>query len=116
MGKLKRDRASNAPGGMECCACGSIFIGDESHDLCAVCQNASTLNLAEMQEALVASEQRVAQLEKALHHYTEDKWAPVADYSDNYWYQSGKAPWKHADAAIAASRSTGAADVGEDHG
>lgn len=25
------------PGGMECMCCGSIFIGDETHDLCRAC-------------------------------------------------------------------------------
>lgn len=44
---------------------------------------------------------RLEAAEKALRHYTEEKWAPVADYSDNYWYQSGKAPWKHAERALA---------------
>jgi hypothetical protein len=32
-----RDRPAEHPGGMECQECGCIFIGDEWHDLCAVC-------------------------------------------------------------------------------
>lgn len=51
---------------------------------------------------------RLAACEKALSHYVEDTWAPVADYSDNYWYQSGKAPWKHAEKALASRPSPGA--------
>lgn len=31
------DRATTEPGGMECMKCNCIFIGDESHDLCAIC-------------------------------------------------------------------------------
>ncbi len=35
------DRATSEPGGMECMECNCIFIGDESHDVCAVCAKAA---------------------------------------------------------------------------
>lgn len=31
------DRPTSNPGGMDCQHCGVIFVGDESHSLCAVC-------------------------------------------------------------------------------
>ncbi len=34
---INRDRPSSAPGGCECMECGCTFIGDESHQFCAVC-------------------------------------------------------------------------------
>ena len=39
---LNRAGAKN-PGGMECMCCGSIFIGDEHHDLCGACAFMSPL-------------------------------------------------------------------------
>lgn len=33
----KRDRPSSNPGGVECMGCGCIFVGDETHTLCGVC-------------------------------------------------------------------------------
>lgn len=34
---IKRDRPAQEPGGVECQACGCIFIGEEWHSVCAVC-------------------------------------------------------------------------------
>lgn len=31
------DRPARNPGGMECMSCGVIFIGEEWHDLCRLC-------------------------------------------------------------------------------
>ncbi len=34
------DRPATSPGGMDCQECGVIFVGEEWHHLCAVCEKA----------------------------------------------------------------------------
>lgn len=36
--QVSRDRPTDAPGGCECLNCGCIFVGAESHEYCAVCE------------------------------------------------------------------------------
>lgn len=38
--RAKRDRPATNPGGMQCDACDEIFIGEEWHSLCAICEEA----------------------------------------------------------------------------
>jgi Zn finger protein HypA/HybF involved in hydrogenase expression len=35
----KRDRPATNPGGMQCENCDEIFIGEEWHSYCAICQS-----------------------------------------------------------------------------
>lgn len=36
--RINRDRPATNPGGMQCEACDEIFIGEEWHSYCAVCE------------------------------------------------------------------------------
>lgn len=35
--RAKRDRPARNPGGMVCEKCSEVFIGEETHALCAIC-------------------------------------------------------------------------------
>jgi hypothetical protein len=35
----KRDRPATSPGGMQCENCDEIFLGEEWHSYCAICQS-----------------------------------------------------------------------------
>ena len=45
-----RDRIATEPGGCECEQCGCIFIGEEWHSRCAVCQDAMLSERAKRME------------------------------------------------------------------
>lgn len=46
-----RDRPARNPGGMECAKCECIFIGEEWHTFCAVCNQAFNDAVARRQKS-----------------------------------------------------------------
>lgn len=68
----ERNRATNYPGGCECMRCGCIFIGDESHDICGICESAIAALAADPPAAL--DPEKIARVLAM----TEELSAPVA--------------------------------------